>query len=83
MGSSNCLHAQSASIISQTAADLKVRVRIASARGGPVDASSMLALMSLGASYQDEVFLTAPEGPGCGEALETLAELIGRDLDHD
>ena len=83
VGSSNGLHARSASIISQTAAGLKVRVRIASARGGPVDASSMLALMSLGASYQDEVFLTAPEGPGCGEALETLAELIGRDLDHD
>jgi phosphocarrier protein len=45
-----------------------------------MDASSILSLMSLGASHGDVVVLRA-EGEGAEEALESLAKII--ETDHD
>lgn len=77
------LHARPASIFAEAAADLPVEVTIARA-GEPaedaLDASSMLALMGLGASQGDVVVLRA-EGEGADEALETLVRIL--ETDHD
>lgn len=52
------------------------------AHRGPVDASSILGLMTLGAKHGDEVVLTA-EGEGAEAALDALAEFVRTDLDAD
>ena len=56
-------------------------VQIAKDGGTPVDAASILAVMTLGAGYQDTVTLTA-EGPEAEAVLDSLAELLSKDLDE-
>lgn len=77
------LHARPAAIFAEAAGDLQVDVTIAM-DGDPVDeamdASSILSLMSLGASQGDIVVLRA-EGDGAEEALEALANIL--ETDHD
>ena len=82
------LHARPAALFAKAAAQQPVKVTIAVPSGddsegkGPVDASSILSLMTLGAKHGDEVVLAA-EGDGANAALDSLAELLARDLDAD
>jgi phosphocarrier protein HPr len=77
------LHARPASIFAEAAGELPLEVTIA-LEGEPaeeaMDASSILSLMSLGASHGDVVVLRA-EGDGAEDALEKLAKII--ETDHD
>ncbi|UWX97253.1 HPr family phosphocarrier protein [Arthrobacter zhaoxinii] len=77
------LHARPASIFAEAAAAQPVEVTIGM-EGDPaeeaMDASSMLSLMSLGASHGDVVVLRA-DGEGAEAALEDLAKILETDLD--
>jgi len=57
-----------------------VRVTIRKAGKSPVNAASVLSLMTLGAEYGDEVVLSA-EGDGADAALGELGAMLERDLD--
>ncbi|GGM70185.1 hypothetical protein GCM10012275_45740 [Longimycelium tulufanense] len=74
------LHARPAAVLAKTAAEQPVSVTIAKDGGQPVEAASVLGLMTLGAGHGDEVVLTA-EGEGAEEALAAIADLIAKDLD--
>ncbi|MCC9205587.1 HPr family phosphocarrier protein [Arthrobacter sp. zg-Y769] len=77
------LHARPASIFAEAAAAAPVEVTIAM-EGDPaeeaMDASSMLSLMSLGASHGDVVVLRSDD-EGAEAALEELAKILETDLD--
>ncbi|MER1996626.1 MAG: HPr family phosphocarrier protein [Arthrobacter sp.] len=77
------LHARPASLFAEAAAAQPVEVTIAM-KGEPaedaMDASSMLSLMSLGASHGDVVVLRA-EGEGADAALDELVKILETDLD--
>ncbi|GAA1347489.1 HPr family phosphocarrier protein [Arthrobacter koreensis] len=77
------LHARPASLFAEAAAAQPVEVTIAM-QGEPaeeaLDASSMLSLMSLGASHGDVVVLRA-EGDGADAALDELVKILETDLD--
>ncbi|MER2133735.1 MAG: HPr family phosphocarrier protein [Arthrobacter sp.] len=77
------LHARPASLFAEAAAAQPVEVTIAM-QGEPaeeaMDASSMLSLMSLGASHGDVVVLRA-EGEGADAALDALVKILETDLD--
>lgn len=70
------LHARPASLLARAAAEHQGAVRLAKVvdgeAGTPVDAASVLALMSLGAAHGDEVELTADDE----RLLSELAELL-------
>lgn len=76
------LHARPAKLFVQAAAKAGVPVRIRVGDGRPVPANSMLGVLSLGATHGTEVILEA-EGPGAEEALRSLADLLGQDLDAE
>ena len=70
------LHARPASLLARAAAEHEGPVRLAKVvdgvAGDPVDAASVLALMSLGAAHGDEIELTAEDD----QILADLAELL-------
>ena len=76
------LHARPAAIFVKAASEQPVKVSIVKAGSGadPVDASSILGIMTLGAEFGDDVLLRA-EGEGADEALDALAALLATDLD--
>ncbi len=82
VGSAVGLHARPAALFVQAAARQPVRVKIAKAGGDPVDARSILSVLSLDARNGDEVVLSA-EGDGDEAALNELAALLERDLDAE
>ncbi|WP_062429652.1 HPr family phosphocarrier protein [Herbidospora daliensis] len=82
VASSTGLHARPAKLFVQAAAGTGVPVKIRIGEGKSVRADSMLAVLSLGATHGTEVTLSA-EGDGADAALETLAELLARDLDAE
>lgn len=77
------LHARPAAIFAEAAGAVSVAVTIA-LEGEPIDdaldASSILSLMSLGASNGDVVVLRA-EGAGADDALDGLVKILETDLD--
>ncbi|MBT1003322.1 HPr family phosphocarrier protein [Paenarthrobacter sp. DKR-5] len=77
------LHARPAAIFAEAAAEQPVEVTIAM-DGAPedeaMDASSILSLMSLGASHGDVVVLRA-DGAGADQALDALVKVL--ETDHD
>ena len=77
------LHARPASIFAEAAAAQPVEVTIAM-DGAPadeaMDASSMLSLMSLGASHGDVVVLRSDDA-GADSALDELVRILETDLD--
>lgn len=77
VGSSVGLHARPATIISEKAADLDADVTLAVPGGEPVDADSALFIMTLGASYGDEVVVESDDEA----AAQTIADLVVLDLD--
>ncbi|PBC36199.1 HPr family phosphocarrier protein [Rhodococcus sp. ACS1] len=80
IGSKVGLHARPAAKFTQAAAAVPVPVQIAVGESAPVDAGSMLAVMTLGAAFGTEVTITA-EGEGSEDALDRLADLLASDLD--
>lgn len=80
IGSKVGLHARPAKLFTTAAAASGVKVQIAKAGGAPVDAASILRVMTLGAKFGEEVTLTA-EGEGADEALDRLAAMLASDLD--
>jgi len=74
------LHARPAALFTQAAATSPVPVTIAKGDGEPVDAASILFVLTLGAGHGDEVVLRA-DGEGAAEALDALVALLEQDLD--
>ncbi|MEV0679545.1 HPr family phosphocarrier protein [Actinosynnema sp. NPDC050436] len=62
------LHARPAALLAKAAAGQPVKVTIRKADGDPVEAGSVLGLMTLGAMHGDEVVLAA-EAPGGADPL--------------
>ncbi len=82
VASSVGLHARPASLFAQAAAKAGVPVQLTSAAGKSVNAASILGVLSLGIGHGEEVTLSA-EGDGADAALDTLAGLLGTDLDKE
>ncbi|GAB3279805.1 HPr family phosphocarrier protein [Parasphingorhabdus pacifica] len=74
------LHARPAAVLAKTAAAQAVQVTIRKDDAQPVEAASILGLMTLGAACGDEVVLAA-SGDGADAALDELAEIISTDMD--
>jgi phosphocarrier protein HPr len=82
IGSKVGLHARPASLFAKAVKDAGVPVKIAKDGKPPVNAASLLSLLTFGAEFGDEVTLSA-EGEGAETALDELAEMLGRDLDAE
>ncbi|HYN66423.1 MAG TPA: HPr family phosphocarrier protein [Ornithinibacter sp.] len=80
IASSVGLHARPAALFVQAATATGLDVEIARPGDERVDATSILGVMALGARHGEEVELTA-DGEGADEALDSLVELLSRDLD--
>jgi phosphocarrier protein len=81
VGSSVGLHARPAALFTQAATKSGVPVTITKVGGdGPVDARSILLVLTLGVGHGDEVVIAA-DGDGADEALDHLAALLASDLD--
>jgi phosphocarrier protein len=81
VGSSVGLHARPAALFTQAAGKAGVPVTIAKVGGdGPVDARSILLVLTLGVGHGDEVVIAA-DGDGADAALDQLAALLASDLD--
>ena len=80
IASSVGLHARPASLFVQAAAATGLPVTIAKEGGNPVDASSILGVMTLGAGFGDVVTLSS-DADGAEGALEELKALLETDLD--
>jgi phosphocarrier protein HPr len=74
------LHARPAARFVKAAAKQPVEVTIARAGGDPVDAASILDVVTLDVRGGEEVILTA-EGDGAEQALDELVEVV--ETDHD
>ena len=77
VGSAVGLHARPAAIISEAAGELESEVLIGGPGGDPVDASSALLIMTLGAGKGDTVEVS---GDNEGD-VDTIVALVERDLD--
>jgi phosphocarrier protein len=77
VGSSIGLHARPASIISDAAGEMDAEVTLALPDGEPVEADSALLIMTLGASYGDQVIVSSDDE----EAAMAIAKLVALDLD--
>jgi len=82
VGSRIGLHGRPAATVVRIAAAQPVTVRIGVAGKTPVDASSIIAVLSLGARGGDTVTVEA-EGDGAEAALEAMAEVLAQDLDAE
>jgi phosphocarrier protein len=81
VGSRVGLHARPAALIARKAASLTAAVRIGRPGRDPVDARSVLLLMTLGAGQGDEVVVQA-EGEGASAALAVIVSMLEADLDE-
>ncbi len=77
VGSSVGLHARPAQLIAEAAEELGVEVLIGIPGDEPVDASSSLMIMTLGAGPGDLVEVTSEDA----NALDTIVSLVEKDLD--
>ena len=80
IASSVGLHARPAALFVEAATASGLEVTIGRPGGTPVDARSILGVMTLGAKHGEEVVVAA-DGDGAEEALDSLVELLSRDLD--
>lgn len=80
VGSRIGLHGRPAAIVVKTAQAQTVTVRIGVGEKPPVDARSIIAVLSLGAHGGDTVTISA-DGDGADEALMAMAEVLEQDLD--
>ena len=77
VGSSVGLHARPAQLIAQAAEELAVEVFIGIPGSDPVDASSSLMIMTLGAGPGDTVEVSSDDE----SALVAIAAMVEKDLD--
>ena len=77
VGSAVGLHARPAAIISEAAGELDSEVLIGVPGGDPVDASSALLIMTLGAKKGDSVEVSGDDEG----AVDTIAAMVEQDLD--
>jgi phosphocarrier protein len=83
------LHARPAALFVKAAAAQPVPVRLRLGDGPAADARSILAVLALRVGHGANVTLIAPDAGPDGDreaverALDTLAELLGRDLDAE
>jgi phosphocarrier protein HPr len=82
IGSKVGLHARPASLFAKAVKNAGVPVKIAKNGQPPVNAASLLSLLTLGAEFGDQVTLSA-EGEGAETALDELAAMLGSELDAD
>lgn len=82
VGSTSGLHARPASLFSQAARDSGIAVTIAKGDGKPVNAASILGLLTLGIEHGEEVTLAA-DGEGAEAVLDTLAAMLASNLDEE
>jgi phosphocarrier protein HPr len=80
IGSPVGLHARPARLLVEAAGKQPVTIKIGRSEETPVNASSILAVMSLGVGGGEEVVLTA-DGEGAEAALAEIAALLAQDLD--
>ncbi len=80
IGSSVGLHARPATIFVKAVQASPSSVTIARGAGDPVDASSILNVLTLNVASGDEVTLRA-DGDDADATLDALVELLQRDLD--
>jgi phosphocarrier protein len=80
IASSVGLHARPAALFVEKAGESGLDVMIGRPGDDPVDATSILGVMALGAKYGEEVELTA-EGENADEVLDGLVEFLS--IDHD
>ena len=76
------MHARPASLFAQAAGAAGIPVTIAKHGGSPVDAASMLMVMTLSAAHGEQVVLTA-DGPEADDVLDSLVGLLATDLDAE
>ncbi|MDB1088811.1 HPr family phosphocarrier protein [Streptomyces sp. ACA25] len=81
IGWSEGLHARPAAIFVRAATSAGVPVTIAKGDGTPVNAASMLAVLSLGAECGEQVVLSS-ESADAVDALDRLAKLVGEGLEE-
>jgi len=81
IGSSNGLHARPAKLFAQAVKDAGIPITISKGASAPVNAASILGVISLGAEKGDYVTLTA-DGDAADSVLDTLAELLTTDHDE-
>jgi phosphocarrier protein HPr len=74
------LHARPAAVFVKAVAASGVPVTISKQGSDPVDAASILGVMTLGAEHGDEVVLSA-EGDDAEKVLDELVDLLTQDLD--
>ena len=77
VGSAVGLHARPAALIAEAASELDAEVTIGIPGDEPVDASSALLIMTLGAGKGDAVEVSSDDQ----EALDKIAGLVEQDLD--
>ena len=77
VGSAIGLHARPATLIAEAADELDAEVTLAVPGDEPVDASSALLIMTLGAKLGDPIEVTSDDQA----ALDTIAALVAQDLD--
>jgi phosphocarrier protein len=82
VGAHSGLHARPAALFVKAAAGQPLPVRIRVGDGPSADSRSILAVLALRAEHGTEVTLQA-EGPEAEQALDSLAELLARDLDGE
>ncbi len=77
VGSKVGLHARPAALIASAASDLDADVFLSVADEDPIDASSVMMIMTLGAEHGAEVVVESDDP----EALDKIAEMVASDLD--
>jgi phosphocarrier protein len=77
VGSTVGLHARPAAVIAEAAADLDSEVTLTKPGEEPVDASSSLLIMTLGAAHGDSIEVSGDDQG----AVDTIAALVAKDLD--
>lgn len=81
VASSVGLHARPAALLAEAVDDSDVDVTIAF-DGEEADAASLLEIMTLGVGHGDEVTLSTDDD-NAGAVLDSLVELLSRDLDKE
>lgn len=81
VASSVGLHARPAAVLADAVDESGVDIVI-SFDGEEADAASLLEIMTLGVKHGDEVTLST-EDDNAGAVLDSLAELLSRDLDQE
>lgn len=80
IASSHGLHARPAKLFAEAAKNSGLDVTVAKAGGKPVNAASILGVISLGANTGDEVTVNV-EGDGADAVLDELTTMLESDQD--